>query len=315
MTRLATFPTSRTFGVEIEFLTRLSMSEVAAALVANGIDAYNAGYTHATTRRWKVVSDASVSGGCEVVSPVLSGVEGLRELAKVFRVLAAIGGRVDSSCGIHVHVGASDLDDAGRARLVRLADDAYRNRGIRYLVSPSRRSTIWARAIDSRTVAAAENGSVDWNVLPSGRHDTNFSRYQWLNCEPLRPGRYGTVEFRLHQGSLDAEKVAAWTLLCIRLVETASETDAPAFRARNGFRRDGGDETSKKALRCLLIDIGMKSYTRDRYEVASPLLLWAASYLSARHAHFAGYRVPRVRGSLLSALDAEETFAAERLAA
>ncbi len=296
MTTKATL-TDRTFGLEIEFITQLSRAEVYAALEANGVTTTRTrSYTHELTQGWKVVTDASVLGGLEVVSPILSGLDGLEDVVRVLSVLDAIG-RVDVSCGIHVHVGASDLSDAGVRRLVRLADDAWRNRGVRYLVSPSRRANQYCRALLAETVRQAVDGE---RVRYPSRHTQD--RYQWLNLAPLRPDSYGTVEFRLHQGSLDGEKVAAWVVFCVRMVVVAAEDGPGATPGRRGFRKRDAGETSKQAATCLLIDLGLKTYKRDRYE-ADPVCAWAGSYLSARHAHFAGYPVPRVRGSLAAAIE------------
>jgi hypothetical protein len=61
---------------------------------------------------WRVVADGSVSNGCEVVSPILSGNEGLQALQTVVRALKAAGATVNNTCGFHVHVDARDLKGA-----------------------------------------------------------------------------------------------------------------------------------------------------------------------------------------------------------
>lgn len=103
----------RTFGVELEIIN-LSEAQCYRALREAGIpvrdpnrwDDYNSG-----GRKWDIKGDCSISSpngrSAEVVSPVLSGVKGLREVRKVCRVLVEAGAWVNSSCGLHVHVGAT----------------------------------------------------------------------------------------------------------------------------------------------------------------------------------------------------------------
>ena len=102
---------NRTFGCEIEFISNKTLNAVRSELRAAGINVEGgSSYSHAVTAGWKIVSDASVYGGWEAVSPVLSGIEGLREVTKVMDAIRAMGGKVNSSCGFHVHVDrCSDL--------------------------------------------------------------------------------------------------------------------------------------------------------------------------------------------------------------
>lgn len=57
---------------------------------------------------WTAEQDGSINnsaGGhkCEIVSPILRGVEGLAQVAEVLRTLEAKGHRVNASTGVHVH--------------------------------------------------------------------------------------------------------------------------------------------------------------------------------------------------------------------
>jgi hypothetical protein len=44
--------------------------------------------------------------GCEIVSPILSGLVGLTEVEKVCQILKKAGVKANTSCGLHVHVSA-----------------------------------------------------------------------------------------------------------------------------------------------------------------------------------------------------------------
>ena len=66
------------------------------------------GYNHTTRPHWKLVTDSSLNGNdtFELVSPILVGEAGLRELEKVCWVLDLCDVKVNESCGLHVHIDA-----------------------------------------------------------------------------------------------------------------------------------------------------------------------------------------------------------------
>ena len=71
----------RKFGIELE-IAGISQATALRALSAAGIQAQAEGYNHNTRSHWKLVRDASVRGGFEVVSPVLEGEAGIAEALK-----------------------------------------------------------------------------------------------------------------------------------------------------------------------------------------------------------------------------------------
>ena len=68
--------TGRHFGIEIE-TAGITKERAAKVLRLVGLQVAIEGYNHTTRNHWKIVSDASVQGGFEVVSPVLHGEDGL----------------------------------------------------------------------------------------------------------------------------------------------------------------------------------------------------------------------------------------------
>ena len=75
--------TDRKFGIEIEAFG-VSTYRVQDALRAAGLNAEVEGYNHITRSHWKITSDASINGrnAFELVSPILQGQNGLRQLKK-----------------------------------------------------------------------------------------------------------------------------------------------------------------------------------------------------------------------------------------
>ena len=69
---------NRKFGIEME-IVGIDRQTALRALRAISISVQNEDYNHNTRGHWKLVSDSSVHGGFEVVSPVLHGEAGLEE--------------------------------------------------------------------------------------------------------------------------------------------------------------------------------------------------------------------------------------------
>src|SRR5262249_39920135 len=90
-----------TFGVELEVTLPAGTCSVGG---------YHAGVqVPALPPGWKAERDSSIQPGPgympgEVVSPVLKGADGLRQLKTVYDWLNSVGAKVNRSTGFHVHV-------------------------------------------------------------------------------------------------------------------------------------------------------------------------------------------------------------------
>lgn len=197
---------ARRFGVEVEF-TGASYSAVVREMTSRGVSCAFEGYNHRVPTGWKIVTDASVSGGFELVSPPLSGADGFDQLRKACESLSAAGARVDRRCGLHIHHDASDLDGASIARLFRgwRANQPATNG----LVAPSRRNSNWAAPLSQQDVARIERLPADRRVSrdEARRFLGYVDRYRSLNIAPYT--RQGTIEDRQHQGTIAYSKIAA----------------------------------------------------------------------------------------------------------
>ncbi len=89
---------NRTFGVEIEAYN-CTQTQVATAFQQAVINAEVQSYNHSTQPCWKVITDGSISGtnGFAVVSPILQGEEGLRQVRVVMEALTSIGAKVNKT--------------------------------------------------------------------------------------------------------------------------------------------------------------------------------------------------------------------------
>ena len=152
--------TDRTFGVEIEFfglnyvITPLDNSVIKPYCISSrGKDGrhitdlyqdYNL-VLGTSQDTWHFEQDTSVRGkghtrcGAELVSPILSGMEGLVQVFNAFQFLNAIEGiDIDASCGMHVHHGV-DPAAYNCKELQRLVRIVHHYEDLFYLLIPGER--------------------------------------------------------------------------------------------------------------------------------------------------------------------------------
>lgn len=227
---------NRRFGIEIEFVG--DRWAVAEALRLRGIQARVEGYSHATPSAWKVITDSSC--GSELVSPVLEGEDGRRQVRVAMEALRAAGATINKSCGLHVHHDARGLSLENLQALARTfaaAEDRLFE-----VVAPSRRSNVYCRRFRGSSVADKVERAYGLAAIQriSGRdryHAINFAAY----------GRHGTVEVRMHQATLNGTKAVEWVLLGQAIVEAAvngEAVDASTMSALVGSLR-GLDESDR----------------------------------------------------------------------
>jgi hypothetical protein len=223
---------NRTYGVEIEFIG--DRASVAQAVREAGLDCLVEGYNHITRPHWKVVTDGSVkvngiSGlGGEIVSPILSGIEGFEQIEKVCRALKSAGASVNITCGLHVHHDARDFRTETFKNLIKI----YRRfePTIDELVAPSRRenTNTYCQTLARINMEEILKKNTLQQIIP-----LYGNRYRKLNLHSF--ATHGTVEFRQHQGTIDADKIINWIKLTQAMVQRA--VDRPV---RKGTAADWG---------------------------------------------------------------------------
>lgn len=225
------FSFARTFGVEMEIIHQ-SKDAVLRAIRSAGISCAIEGYNHNTRTHWKIVSDASVTGGFEVVSPVLKGEDGLSELKKVCDALVNAGAKIRSCCGLHVHLGTDDFKTD-----IRVWKNLYKNYAklentIDSFMPQSRRNNTYCESM--RVRGWNEKIESATNLRDLEAKITRSSRYFKLNSQSY--WRHHTVEFRQHSGSVEFEKVKNWILFCARFVEF-SKKNAVASESKTELKK------------------------------------------------------------------------------
>lgn len=235
-----------TFGVEIETIAPQS------AVRNHGlqIGGYKRGIqVPYLPQGWTAEPDGSLrttgSGvGCEIVSPILKGADGLAQVVTVIEALNAKGHQVNTTCGIHVHVGwkpngVGAMTTQQLARLITIV--SYLEKGLYAITGTKNR----------------ELGTYCKGVRKYGNHakaiqESRDDRYHTLNLNNLATGRKNTVEFRCFSGSLSAVKVVGWIQVCLGIVERATEgKKAPTWAPKapqGGWAKKGEGQSECERL-------------------------------------------------------------------
>lgn len=259
------------FGMELEF-TGITRSAAAAAIAKtiNGNYRYTRepGYdrrviTGADGRKWSICSDASVTGsedgdGGEFVTPICT-YDDIEKVQECVRALRKAGAKVDSSCGLHIHIDGANHTALSLKNLVftfRAKEDLI----FKAVGTQQSRLRRWCRPIDDTLVdnikrirqldIASMRQTWYGTYYDSRRRQSEHyhgSRYHALNLHSLF--YRGTVEFRLFEATLHAGEVRAYINLCLAM-------SAAAINAKRTSEKPLDNGNPKYAMRCWLLRLG-----------------------------------------------------------
>ncbi len=219
----------RNFGIEMEF-NGLTMQQSLTALREAGLKAQIEGYNHNdhADGTWKIVSDASVCNGHEVVSPILHGEAGISEACRAAQALEKAGATIDKSCGLHVHFDAASFTaDELRTACIRYAKHESE---IDAFMPKSRRGNenTYCRA----TAACFLNNTAFMRATDKTRlARSQYSRYFKVNLQAYL--RHQTIEFRQHSGTVESAKIENWVRFLAAFLD---ESVRVAHQGTNGIR-------------------------------------------------------------------------------
>lgn len=241
----------RRFGVELEVSRRLTCVNNTDKFYNNQWNELSQMLNSLIDKRqigsWRMMTDTSCGG--EIVSPILTGMNGLKEVAIVCDRIKQIAKKhglpaVDGECGLHIHIDVGDLQPrhlSNLAVLVHLAEpiiySMYPNRNHEYCAPIDmnmRLASKWDDWIDVRdTWYRSSNNVKDKekkysenfinNSQPGDRYDG--TRYHGFNIHCY--WRQHTVEFRYAAGTLDPLHIRAYYEMCLAMVNTAASSKKP----------------------------------------------------------------------------------------
>lgn len=279
------------FGIEIEFtgISRRKAADIVAGYFH--VSSHYAGRTYDAyevrdeqNRLWKLMSDSSIaaqrriSGSrqkisadstyrVEFVSPICT-YEDIPKIQQIIRDLRSAGAFVNDSCGIHVHVDASNHDVRTLRNLVNIMaskeDLFYKALDIKCSRERYCRKvdTNFLEKLNRRRPHSREQLSRLWYGDSSSHHGHyDRSRYHALNLHSVF--HKGTVEFRMFNSTLHAGKIKTYIQFSLAIsAQAVNQRKASALRTRSS--------NEKYTFRTWLLRLGMIG---DEFRTARKFLL------------------------------------------
>lgn len=255
------------FGVEVEMtgITR----EKAAKIVAETLDTAPS-YPNSTCyktrtiidqtdRTWKVMRDSSITpirndGTCddpdeyrvEFVTPPLE-YNDIELLQNIIRKLRKNGAKVNSSCGIHIHVDGANHTSKSLRRLINFMTS--RQDLIYEALEIEDRAKRWCQKLNAalldelkkdKDISKDKAEQIWYSSANDGYNDgINYEHYNHTRYHGVNLHSYfskGTVEFRLFNSTLHAGKVKAYIQFCLAVSAWAiTSQEKIVFRSMSGY--------------------------------------------------------------------------------
>lgn len=249
-----------TFGVEIECYN-LSHNLLVHYLDKVGIKSYgydldetlDQKYRPSGRRKdysiWEIGEDGSVRGvgTAEVKSPILKGEAGLKEIMRVCKVLEELGAKVNTSCGLHVHVGIKNAKKKFSAeeikKIMRVYEENSKETDRWFTHGRRTGKNQYARPVTKRLELLEKGGKrnvYDPNIIRQEYWGTTRGGYVMKEVPPPDTLKgiadecehydrvsfssyndHGTMEFRQHHGTINGKEITNWIRFLLNHVEMA----------------------------------------------------------------------------------------------
>lgn len=265
------------FGIEIEMtgLTRQRAAQVLAEYFGRSSN-FDGGYygeysvLDSQNRRWKVMSDGSITTerkegrqvvaadntySVELVSPICryEDIEGIQEIV---RKLREAGMRVNSSCGIHIHLDATphNANTLRNITNIMASKEDLIYKAMQVEVARERQycrkvEQSFLEELNRKKPRTLDEVSRIWYHGSDGRYEHyHDSRYHCLNLHSVF--QKGTIEFRLFNSTTHAGKIKAYIQLCLAI-------SAQALNQRCASRQKTHSTNEKYTFRTWLLRLGL----------------------------------------------------------
>ena len=204
-----------TFGVEIECVG-CRYTDFFDAARRNGLEVMTqVYYNHRDIPQYKLTTDSSINGSnpAECVTPALNSNDaGFESLKNCCKSLREIGATANSSCGLHVHIGAASLTDQEYCNV--FVNYMRLETAIESFLAPSRRGGYaqWCASLRNH-----EDRVLNATTKDGMRTALHGDRYHRVNANAY--AAHKTIEFRQHQGTTNFTKIEHWVKFLGKLVE------------------------------------------------------------------------------------------------
>lgn len=264
----------RTFGVELEFTRTTSRERLQETISSVGEAAVVRDWGHSVdNREWICKTDSSC--GYEVASRVLGSTRSvrktLRDLVVLEKVVEALrdSGRhkVDTSCGLHVHIWIGDFNDRQIQSLL-----SYWIKLEYFLINlmpEARRRNRYCPMTSSKfepSVSYTKQQLISMGTWQRG--SLNLNRYN----------EQKTIEIRLAEGSVDPNMVKNWTRFLLHFIERVKVVAPP-------------EDVNWLTLEQSLNFLDFLNFPEEgKFRILSPALTETRTWLLQRANTYASYR-------------------------
>lgn len=263
------------FGIEIEFtgITRKQAAETAAKFLNGSVEHTGTHYdTYTVTdedgRKWKFMSDASIrceskktgnatsAYSVELVSPILTYKDDIKNLQELIRQIRHAGGFANDSCGIHIHLDGEPHNAKSLRNFINII--AAKNDLFYKALQIKPERARFCKKMDDRLVESmnqAKPTTLDqieklwykgYNATASQHYHP--SRYHFLNLHSFFHG-CGTVELRGFNSELHAGKIRSYIVFALAL-------NNQALTQKSALAKKPQSDNEKFAMRTYLNRIG-----------------------------------------------------------
>lgn len=255
------------FGVEVEMtgITREKAARLVAGVLGTTPSHPESNCYHTRTiadqaaRKWKIMRDSSITPirnddtiepldeyRVEFVTPPLNYSD-IELLQNIIRKLRENGAKAHSSCGIHIHVDGANHTAVSLRRLVNFM--TARQDLIYEALQIGDRESNWCHKLNKTLLDAMKK---DKNLTKEKAEEIWYSRANDGYCGGIDHQHYnstryhgvnlhsfftkGTVEFRLFNSTLHAEKIKAYIQFCLAVSAWAiTSQEKIVFRSMEGY--------------------------------------------------------------------------------
>lgn len=212
-------PHARRFGVEIECGLPGGYQK-AVEMFPYAWHEYDSEDEEPDFKSWSVGEDGTA---VEIRTPVLQGEKGFTELRMAMDRIKEAGGYVTTMDGLHIHHDAPEFT-ANPEACLRLVNSWRNNQAAIYeMVSPRRRDGGPCPSWRDQNVQLLQdwvNGDSSW--LRAARNDLNLASLS----------DHGSIEIRLHEGTLDADVAIAWIMFGQLFIHEVAQGLSPLKNAQ-----------------------------------------------------------------------------------
>ncbi len=200
--------------------------------------------------------------GVEIVTPPSKDGALITNIKLACKQLNQAGFEATSSCGLHIHIDLRDIKD-NFIKLSRILRTFYAIEDVMFSTQPE--SRLNSKYCQRRLASYAVTG---FPKIPQAKQELvntmgRSDRYYALNFKALRD--HGTIECRLHAGTLNAEKIINW----IKLIRSFYEYALNSYNSKKVnelFLTPISEKKIQSTWELLKLDPSLQTYFNKRIE-------------------------------------------------